>query len=72
MRAEILSWSRTHAIFAGVSLDGRVVTKDESDNKKLYGRPVSNHAIIQGEVARPQAARELIAELARYSPGPKK
>ena len=72
MRAEILSWSRTRGVFAGVSLDGTVVTQDEGENKKLYGRPVSNHAIIQGEVARPPAARQLIAELARYSPGPKK
>jgi SH3 domain-containing YSC84-like protein 1 len=72
MRAEILSWSRTHGLFAGVSLDGTVISKDEGEDKKLYGEKISHHAVIEGEVAPPPAAHELIAELNRYSPGPKK
>jgi lipid-binding SYLF domain-containing protein len=71
MRAEILSWSRTHGLFAGISLDGTVISKDDSEDKKLYGEKVSNHAIIAGEVPPPPAAHELIAELDRYAPGPK-
>jgi len=72
MRAEILSWSRTHGLFAGVSLDGTIISKDSAEDKKLYGREVSNHAIIMGEVKAPPAAHQLIAELDRYAPGPKK
>jgi SH3 domain-containing YSC84-like protein 1 len=72
LRAEILSWSRAHGVFAGVSLDGTVLSKDGSEDTKLYGREVSNHSIIMGEVPSPDAARELIAELERYAPGPRK
>lgn len=72
MRAEILSWSRTHGLFAGISLDGTVISKDDGEDKKLYGEKVSNHAIIEGEVPAPPAAHELIAELDRYAPGPKR
>jgi len=72
MRAEILSWSRTHGLFAGVSLDGTVISKDSSEDKKLYGHEVSNHDIIMGEVPPPPGAHPLIAELDRYAPGHKK
>jgi lipid-binding SYLF domain-containing protein len=68
MRAEILSWSRTHGIFAGVSLDGTVVEHDEAEARKLYGRPLSNHEIIQGKVAVPRAARGLVSELNHIAP----
>jgi len=68
LRAEILSYSRTHGIFAGVSLDGTVVSKDGGEDRKLYGHEVSNKAILGGEVATPTAARGLVSELDRYSP----
>ena len=70
--AEILSWSRTHGVFVGVSLDGTVLSKDDGEDRKLYGERVSNHAIIMGEVPAPPAAGDLVAELNRYSPGPKR
>ncbi len=38
LHAEILSWSRAHGVFAGVSLDGTVVRKDGGEDRKLYGR----------------------------------
>jgi SH3 domain-containing YSC84-like protein 1 len=60
MRSEILSWSRTHGVFAGVSLDGTVISKDESKDRKLYGQLVSNHAILMGEAAAPPGAGELM------------
>src|SRR5271166_367690 len=66
LHAEILSYSRAHGVFAGVSLDGTVVSKDGSEDRKLYGRDVSNKAIIQGEVPAPEAASVLISELDRY------
>jgi len=66
LHAEILSYSRAQGVFAGVSLDGTVVSKDGSEDRKLYGREVSNKAIIEGEVRPPQGARPLISELDRY------
>jgi SH3 domain-containing YSC84-like protein 1 len=41
LHAEILSYSRTRGLFAGVSLDGAVMKQDADDNQKLYGRKVS-------------------------------
>src|SRR5216684_1458605 len=68
LHAEILSYSRTRGVFAGVSLDGTVVSHDGSEDRKLYGHEVSNQAVLTGEVPSPVAARALIAELDRYSP----
>lgn len=72
MHAEMLSWSRSRGVFAGVSLDGTVITADKGEDRKLYGHELKNKAIIMGEVPAPPAARQLDAELDRYSPGHKK
>jgi SH3 domain-containing YSC84-like protein 1 len=67
LTAEMLSYSRTHGIFAGVSLDGTTVTPDHSEDRKLYGREVSNREIVRGEVRAPEAASPLVAVLNQYS-----
>ena len=67
LHAEILSYSRTRGVFAGVALDGTVVSKDDSEDRKLYGHEVDNKAILEGAVPRPEGATRLISELARYS-----
>ena len=69
LHAEILSYSRTRGVFAGVALDGTVVSRDSSEDRELYGREVGNQDILMGEVPAPAAARALISELGRYSPG---
>ena len=68
MRAEILSWSRTHGLFAGVSLDGTVVEHDDSESKKQYGRPYSNQEIISGDIKPPEAAIGLVGEVNEIAP----
>lgn len=68
MRAEILSWSRTRGVFAGASLDGTVVEHDEAEARKLYGRPMSNHEIISGDIRSPEASAGLVAELDAIAP----
>jgi lipid-binding SYLF domain-containing protein len=68
MRSEILSWSRTHGVFAGVSLDGTVVEHDEGETRKLYARPWSNHEIISGDIKPPEAAAGFVAELNEIAP----
>src|SRR5487761_1234551 len=58
MHAEILSYSRSQGLFAGVSLSGAVVKQDEDDNQKLYGRKVTaKQILIDGRVRPPRAAR---------------
>jgi len=66
LHAEILSWSRSRGLFAGLSLEGSTLRPDESENEKLYGRKISNQRILEGEIGVPPASRPLIAELNRY------
>jgi SH3 domain-containing YSC84-like protein 1 len=66
LHAEILSWSRAHGVFAGVSADGTVVKKDGGEDRKMYGMEVSEHAVLYGEVPPPAAGRVLMAELDHF------
>jgi lipid-binding SYLF domain-containing protein len=66
LHAEILSWSRAHGAFAGVSLDGTVVSKDGGEDRKLYGMEVENRAILAGDVPPPAVSSVLTSELERY------
>jgi SH3 domain-containing YSC84-like protein 1 len=60
LNAEILSYSRTKGVFAGVSLDGAVVQVDKSGDQALYGDNVDTHGILDGEVRVPASARNLM------------
>jgi SH3 domain-containing YSC84-like protein 1 len=66
LSAEILSYSRTKGIFAGVSLDGAVVQADKSGDKAMYGDDVDRHEILSGKVAVPESARPLLHEIGEY------
>jgi SH3 domain-containing YSC84-like protein 1 len=69
MRAEILSYSRSRGLFAGISLEGSTLRPDGSANEKLYGKKVTAKEILrEGKVGSPAAARILDAELAKASP----
>jgi len=69
LHAEILSYSRTRGLFAGVSLDGAVLKQDGDDNQKLYGREVSaKEILIDGTVGTPRSAQGLNSALTKYSP----
>ena len=69
MQAEILSYSRSRGVFAGLSLAGAVLKQDEDANEHLYGKKLSAQDIlIQGVVSPPAAAKPLIASLTKYSP----
>jgi lipid-binding SYLF domain-containing protein len=67
MNAEILSYSRSKGVFAGVSLDGAVVQADKSGDQALYGDNVDRHDVLDGKVPVPESARHLIRELGEYS-----
>ena len=66
LNAEILSYSRSKGVFAGVSVDGAVVQADHSGDKAMYGSDVTHQEILQGKVAVPESARRLLEELAKY------
>ena len=67
LSAEILSYSRSKGIFAGVSLDGAVMQADKSGDKAMYGDDVNRHEILDGKVAVPPSARALVEELGGYA-----
>lgn len=69
MRAEILAYSRSRGLFAGVSLEGSTLRPDNEANKKLYGKDLSAHDIVLRRVVRaPASARELLSVLNSKSP----
>jgi len=66
LHAEILSWSRSRGLFAGLSLEGSTLRPDQDENSKLYGEKVTNEQILEGDLKIPNGARPLVAELNRY------
>jgi lipid-binding SYLF domain-containing protein len=69
MRAEVLTYSRSRGLFAGISLEGSTLRSDGSANKKLYGRELNARQIVrEGKVGVPAAGRELVSLLDKQSP----
>ena len=66
--AEMLSYSRTSGLFAGVSLSGTSLGPDSGANKDLYGKKVSGEEIWAGKVQAPDSAKDMLATLAAKSP----
>jgi lipid-binding SYLF domain-containing protein len=69
MRAEILSYSRSRGLFAGISLAGSTLRPDNDGNERLYGKGVTAKDIVINSAIRPPAsARALLASLNKKSP----
>src|SRR5436305_8844572 len=67
MHADILSWSRSQGLFAGISLQGATLRQDLDDNAVLYGKKLENKQIVTTSVRVPKAAAKLIALLNKHS-----
>ena len=69
MRAEVLTYSRSRGLFAGVSLEGSTLRPDNDANERIYGRKIAAKDIaLHGAVPVPSAAKLLIETLNRQSP----
>ncbi len=69
MGAEILTYSRTRGLFAGVSIEGAVLKQDDKANRKLYGRKIkATDILLNGSVSTPAAGQQLVQLLRKYSP----
>ena len=66
--AEILSYSRSHGLFAGISLEGATLRPDGNTNRELYTRDASNREILKGDFEAPAAAEKFERALHRESP----
>jgi lipid-binding SYLF domain-containing protein len=69
MRAEVLSYSRSRGLFAGVSLEGSTLRPDEDGNARVYGKGVSaKDIVINSSIHAPASARLLVSTLNKKAP----
>jgi lipid-binding SYLF domain-containing protein len=69
MRAEILSYSRSRGLFAGISLEGSTLRQDKKANERIYGRKITARTILLGnKVAIPRTGRHLVRVLQANAP----
>ena len=71
MNADVLTYSRSKGLFAGVSLEGASMDGDNDANKSLYGKDLTVKEIITGSTAAPAGAKSLIDVLDKASPARK-
>ena len=67
LNAEILSYSRSRGLFAGISLEGAALAPDGETNRELYGRDVTNREILTGDLKTPAVAGKFERALHRDS-----
>jgi lipid-binding SYLF domain-containing protein len=67
MHAEMLSYSRSRGLFAGISLEGATLRPDEETNRELYGHDATNREILTGDFKTAQVARKFEHALHRDS-----
>jgi SH3 domain-containing YSC84-like protein 1 len=63
--SEILTYSRSKGIFAGIDLSGSVIEKDRDSTTALYGKDIPTSRILDGHVKAPSAADAFLAEVRR-------
>src|ERR1022692_4510222 len=67
MHAEILSWSRSQGVFAGLALEGATLRQDLDENAGLYGKKLKNREIVTSGMTAPESAQKLLGLLNKYS-----
>lgn len=68
LSAEMLSYSRSQGVFAGISLSGTSLGPDSNANEKIYGKAITGREIFEGGAQPPAAADKLLATLKETSP----
>ena len=67
MRAEVLTYSRTRGIFAGVTLNGAVIKQDKDSTRDFYGHMVTPKAALTGAIEPPAPANAFLSTLAKWA-----
>jgi SH3 domain-containing YSC84-like protein 1 len=65
MEAEILSYSRARGAFAGLTLDGASIRRDNDSTCAIYGKSLTTRSILTGRVAAPASAKSFLASVGR-------
>lgn len=71
MRAEVLTYSRTRGVFAGISLNGASIRQDEDATRSFYGHMVPYRSLLTGLTPVPADANPFIEALSKYAGGTK-
>ena len=68
LHSQILSWSRSRGLFAGISLEGMVMTQDKDDNAALYGKPIEAREVLtSSNLQVPQVAESFVKTTEQYT-----
>jgi SH3 domain-containing YSC84-like protein 1 len=71
MKVDVLTYSRSKGLFAGVSLEGAGIDVDKDANKVVYGKDVTSSDILDGKEPMPDVAKSLVDYLNQISPARK-
>lgn len=66
LKSELLTYSRSQGLFAGIDLNGTVVNQNTSDTRTFYGHDIPFATILEGKVATPAAGRPFVRTVAKY------
>lgn len=67
MRAQVLTYSRSRGLFAGLELNGAVITQDKDSTREFYGRMVPFKTSLKGEIDPPKTAYPFLSTLAKWA-----
>ena len=67
MKSEVLTYSRSRGLFAGIDLNGAAVTQDKDETRILYGKFVPFDEILEGKVRRTHMSQPFLSALSRYT-----
>lgn len=66
LKSELLTYSRSRGLFAGIDLDGTVVSQNADDTNEYYGGPHSFEEILKGNVLPPDSSKPFLRTVAKY------
>ncbi|HMF65637.1 MAG TPA: lipid-binding SYLF domain-containing protein [Edaphobacter sp.] len=66
LNAEFLTYSRSRGLFAGIDLDGTVLSQNQDDTRTMYGDAIPYETILKGNKATPAEARPFVQTVAKY------
>jgi lipid-binding SYLF domain-containing protein len=67
MKSQVLTYSRSRGLFAGIDLNGASVTQDKDETRILYGKFVPFDQILEGKVRRTSISQPFLSALSRYT-----
>ena len=69
MRAEVLTYSRARGLFAGITINGAVISQDKDATRELYGRLVPFKTILTGAIQTPANGEPFVSAVRKVTAG---